>query len=375
MARTRNRDNNSATPPPPPKTPVFRHSPVPPHPKTAHQIPPLSRCDLLFSHSPTTKAEALNRCWRTLLDDEATEGVLAKAIVLHDAEDVVHRHELAVFDLLIERFEMVQLPVLPLAHHGSRLVAGHYQDEFAESHAKQLVVREAIGAGVPAAGTGCALSRTMLGAVADANGGAPFDDRCLTEDYEIGLRLADFGGRAAFVRIPAIPGGAPVAVRAHFPDTFAAAVRQKARWIDGIALAGWDRLGWRGGSAEIWMRLRDRRAPVAALVLTAAYVGMFTATAALALRLALGLPAVEAWRFDWLGAVLAFLLVWRAAVRVLFVARAYGWREGLWSLPRLVVANIILIASARRALGRYLSAQPRGWDKTDHIFPTVLPAE
>ncbi len=35
----------------------------------------------------------------------------------------------------------------------------------------------------------------------------------------------------------------------------------------GISLAGWDRMGWHGGPAEWWMRIRDRRATLAALVL------------------------------------------------------------------------------------------------------------
>jgi len=34
--------------------------------------------------------------------------------VPHDAEDVVHSAELRVLDCLIERFDLVQLPLLPL---------------------------------------------------------------------------------------------------------------------------------------------------------------------------------------------------------------------------------------------------------------------
>ena len=43
-----------------------------------------------------------------------------------------------------------------------------------------------------------------------------------------------------------------------------------------------------------------------------------------------------------------------------FVARAYGWREGLRALPRTVTANIIAIMAARRALGRYLRLRRTG---------------
>ena len=96
----------------------------------------------------------------------------------------------------------------------------------------------------------------------------------MTEDYEVGLRLGALGLKTMFVRIPAAPGErGVVASRGHFPATLGAAVRQKARWLGGIALAGWDRLGWSGGMGERWMRMRDRRGPLAALLLLAAYAG------------------------------------------------------------------------------------------------------
>lgn len=83
---------------------------------------------------PTTKADCLNNLWHALARDQAVEGFSAKAIVLHDSEDVVHPAELTVFNTLIEGRAVVQLPVLPLVVPGSRLVSGHYADEFAESH-------------------------------------------------------------------------------------------------------------------------------------------------------------------------------------------------------------------------------------------------
>ena len=54
-------------------------------------------------------------------------------------------------------------------------------------------------------------------------------------------------------------GGRLIATRAHFPDTLAAAVRQKTRWTHGLALQGWDRLGWQGNAIQRWMTFRDRR--------------------------------------------------------------------------------------------------------------------
>ncbi|WP_277873240.1 glycosyl transferase family protein [Sphingomonas profundi] len=330
---------------------------------------------------PTTKAEALNRLWRAMLVDEAREGVPVKAIVLHDAEDVVHPCELRVFDRLIERFDLVQLPVLPLIVPGSRWVSGHYCDEFAEAHGKQLVVREALGAGMPSAGVGCAISRAAMQGMADRAGGRPFDAASLTEDYEMGLRLGDHGGRGVFVRLPAAAGRGPVAIRAYFPATIDTAVRQKARWMTGIALAGWVRLGWRGGLAERWMRLRDRRAVLAAIVLAAAYAGLVCAAATFALCFAIGRPMPEVPPLlQGLTAINAGLMLWRALVRFVMVRATYGWREGLRAIPRMLVANLIAMMAARRAVAAYVrSGRPGGaavpWDKTSHAFPTILPAE
>src|SRR5690606_31639390 len=122
-------------------------------------------------------------------------------------EDVVHAGELAIFDRLIERHWVVQLPVLPLPDRRSRFVSGHYCDEFAEVHAKQLVVREALGAGLPLAGVGCAVARGALDIIAGRRGGAPFDETSLTEDYELGLHVAALGGSGILARVPERPGG------------------------------------------------------------------------------------------------------------------------------------------------------------------------
>jgi adsorption protein B len=327
---------------------------------------------------PTTKADCLNRLWQALLADEETEGRPAKAIVLHDAEDVVSPLELRLFDAMIERFDLVQLPVVPLIDPGSVWVGGHYADEFAEAHGKELVVRAALGAALPSAGVGCAVSRRALAGIAERGGGLPFDAASLTEDYELGLKLSRLGGRAAFVRTPAGPRGAIVATREYFPGTVRAAVSQKARWVAGIALSGWDRLGWTGGAAERWMRLRDRQSPLAALLLFLGYTALLLWLLLKAREGATGAaPAPLPPALAWLVTVNSALLAWRLAMRFGFVAQAYGWREGLRSIPRVIVGNLIAMMAAALALRRYRAlrrtGQPR-WDKTAHIFPAEAPA-
>lgn len=86
---------------------------------------------------PTTKADCLNILWRAMIREEARAGAWFKAVALHDAEDVVHADEIRLFDHLIDRFTLVQLPVLPLRGRGgwmARAVSDHYGDEFAETN-------------------------------------------------------------------------------------------------------------------------------------------------------------------------------------------------------------------------------------------------
>jgi adsorption protein B len=324
---------------------------------------------------PTTKADCLNHLYDALIAYETEADRAAKAVVLHDAEDVVHRYELRIFDGLIDRAAVIQLPVLPLVDRHSRWIAGHYCDEFAEAHIKELVVREAVGAAIPLAGVGCAIARKPLAQLAALQDGKPFALGSMTEDYEIGLRLGALGLKTMFVRIPAGPGEhGVVASRGHFPATLGSAVRQKARWLGGIALSGWDRLGWSGGLGERWMRMRDRRGPLAAVLLLAAYSAAFL-WSQLWLAEVLGAP-IHA-RVDpalvTLLTINGCLLAWRVLMRAGFTASAYGWRQGFLSIPRLLIGNLIAMLAAARAVSLHIGGGARRWDKTRHVFPAELP--
>ena len=327
-------------------------------------------CD---AFGPTTKADCLNRLWRALTNDELSGGYKAKALVLHDAEDAVHPLELRIFDYLIEKAAAVQLPVIPIQVPGSAWVSGHYCDEFAEAHGKTLVVREALGAALPLAGVGCAIERNRLGRVAVARDGNPFDTDSLTEDYELGLGIGSDGGKVIFARM-LDSRGELVGTRACFPDTFDAAARQKARWMVGIALSGWDRLGWQGGVIETWMRLRDRKAVFAAIVLTAGYACIALTVILIGLeRSGLFTSPSSSVTVKWMVFLTLILLGWRLIIRTGFVWLMHGRWQAALSIPRNVVANIIAIAAARRASWTYVRLIFGGklsWDKTAHThFP------
>ena len=324
---------------------------------------------LCANNGPTTKADCLNHLWTAMTRNELVGGYKIKAVVLHDAEDMVDAGELKIFSRLIENCVAVQLPVIPVRVHGSRWISGHYCDEFAEAHGKSLVVREALGVPLPLAGVGCAIERNILGRIALANNGQPFDIASLTEDYELGLKIGQRGGRTILARIQDDERNL-IGTRACFPDTLEASVKQKARWVLGISLTGWDRLGWRNSMWENWMILRDRKAVFAALVLTIAYISI-----AIFGLLAIGqiagfydpkpLP-------DMIYALLllnAVFLIWRLFIRAVFVGKLYGFTEALFSFPRVIIANIIAVMAARRAVAhyiRYCFGADLRWDKTAH---------
>lgn len=327
---------------------------------------------------PSTKADCLNRLYAALQADEARMGRDFRMIVLHDAEDLVDPAALGLLDRAMDDADFAQLPVLPMPQPGSRWIGSHYCEEFAEAHGKNMVVRDAFGAGLPAAGVGCAFSRAMLGQIAQMRGGGPFAIDSLTEDYELGLGIKANGGRSRFLRVRG-QDGQLVATRACFPDRLEAAVRQKARWVHGIALQGWDRIGWAAGPVECWMYLRDRRGPINALVLLAAYL-LLLVSGVLVLAGAAGQVTQPMQDDPVLSAALLVNLgsfAWRAVMRFAFTTREFGWREGLRAILRIPMANIIAIMAGRRAVIAYirtlLGAAPV-WDKTAHRAhaPSVL---
>jgi adsorption protein B len=59
-------------------------------------------------------------------------------------------------------------------------------------------------------------------------------------------------------------------------------------------------------------------------------------------------------------------------MRTYFTGSAYGWRQGLLSIPRMVVGNMIAMLAAGRAVSLHLSGGAKRWDKTRHIFPAEL---
>ena len=347
---------------------------------------------------PTCKADCLNWIIQAIMATSQKRGIEFAGVVLHDSEDVLHPLELKYYNYLLPRIDFVQLPVTSLERGWFEWIAGTYMDEFAEWHAKDLVVRESMSGMVPSAGVGTCFSWRAVQALTQETHNQPFNTDTLTEDYDVGTRLARMGMKQIFGKFPVeyeiqrrhwfglagtkkLTLTMPLGVREFFPNTFRTAYRQKARWTLGIGLQGWQQVGWAGSLAVKYLLFRDRKGLITSFVSIAAYL-IFANYMLLWLLSVAGwwsvyLPPILALD-GWLGVVIglnAVALLLRVVQRAYFVGRIYGWEHALLSIPRMVVGNVVNAAAAARAwrlfLLNKLRGQPLVWDKTMHDFPST----
>lgn len=347
---------------------------------------------------PTSKADCLNAIYEAMKEREVPARREYGIIALHDAEDILHPLTLKIYNHYVPRhLDMGQVPVFPLELTPWRYWVGNsYLDEFAEWHMKDMFSREAIGGVVPSAGVGTAFSRKAIEFLAEAHGGAPFQVGNLAEDYMVGLELCRSGFRAGFIDYPIErkivrrneKGNVVkshkvverVAIRENFPLRFTQAVKQKARWIIGTAFQGWEHGGWWGTPAIRYTLFRDRRAPVVHCInatgyAVAAYVLVEFALVHSPLNGSFYLrPLFQVDSLLWrLMLVDTALLVYRVSQKVSCVADVYGFRQGLYAIPRYPVVNFVNMGATFRAAWLYgmhrFFGKPLAWTKTSHVFP------
>lgn len=327
-------------------------------------------------NGPTSKGDCLNWIYRRMADHEIRHGIRFEIVVVHDAEDLIHRESLRLINWFSRGHEMVQVPVLPLATGLGESTHGIYCDEFAEYQLKDIPVRQRLGGFLPSNGVGTGYGRAALERLTEARQGRTFDPECLTEDYETGFQLHAMGCRQVFVPIRSDAAGL-VATREYFPRNFRAAVRQRSRWVTGIALQGWQRHGWRVPWRQVYWFWRDRKGLVGNLLTPAAnLLCLYTAASRL----------WTAWSGEpWhLGSHISPLLArtyvatlliaaMQAAVRVFLSACVYGWRFAAASPWRTLWANLVNFAATAVALGQFLGARAKHralvWRKTEHVYP------
>ena len=317
---------------------------------------------------PTSKADCLNWIYQHLLQVEESRGERFDIVMLHDAEDLIHPEELRWINYYAARYDFVQTPVLALATPLGKLTHGVYCDEFAENHSRDMRVRATWGGFLPSCGVGTGYRREALDRLARAASNHLFEPEALTEDYENGLRLFRLGCSQAFVPISKSSSGGRdfVVTREFFPATWNAALRQRTRWVTGIALQGWQRFGWCGKPGEVYCLWRDRKGLLANPLSLAANLvfvyglatAMWTRVSPMQARLAM--------------ATMALQLV-RMSVRMLCVGRIYGLVFALGVPVRAVYANALNTAATAQAVTRFAWARVRGrplkWLKTEHAYP------
>jgi bacteriophage N4 adsorption protein B len=157
-----------------------------------------------------------------------------------------------------------------------------------------------------------------------------------------------------------------VVTREFFPASWNAALRQRTRWVTGIALQGWQRFGWSGKPGEVYWLWRDRKGLIAnPLSLAANLVFVYGAATAMWMR-------VSPWQARLAMATLALQII-RTGLRILCVGRIYGWVFALGVPVRAVYANALNTAATVQAVARYTWARVRGqplkWLKTEHAYP------
>ena len=170
---------------------------------------------------PTCKGDCLNHVVRRVLAEEHRSGKRFAGMVLHDSEDVIHPQELRLFNSLVPGTDLVQLPVMSLGRPWREFAAGTYIDDFAESHGKDIAVRETLTGIVPGAGVATCYSREGMVALWKSSGAEPFNTATLTEDYDLSYRLKALGMSQTFAHVTV--DGSLIATYEYFPDRFKAA--------------------------------------------------------------------------------------------------------------------------------------------------------
>ena len=324
---------------------------------------------------PTSKADCLNWVYRQMELFEEDRGVTFDTIVLHDAEDLIHPQALALINRERDRYEMVQVPVLPLPTGLADITHGVYCDEFAEYQTIDMRARQMSGSFIPSNGVGTGFARAVLARLANERNGQVFDPSSLTEDYEIGVYIHASGYRQCFSPL-ARSGDEFVATREFFPRSLQPAIRQRTRWLTGIALQCWQRQGWRGSWQTRYWFWRDRKGLITnplSVVANALFVaGLLDYLASSILRR----PWLFQIRNSSVAALCAATMVLqccRLSVRAICVGRIFGLAAASTVPLRCFHANLINCVAALCAMRDFFHAR-RGnralaWRKTEHAYP------
>lgn len=357
------------------------------------------RCVIGTTPGPTNKATNLNEIYNYVREFEKTLKSSFSIFIFHDSEDVIHPMSFKLYNYLMPRKEMIQIPVFPLEVNYWNFTHWLYADEFSENHTKDIIVRESIRGHVPSAGVGTAFSRHALQFLEDPTTRTPFSIDSLTEDYRTSLAIRIEGLKQIFVTETIIrmkwqprgflrkgyvqkPTREYIATRALFPLEYKKAVRQKARWIIGIVFQEWLHTPWPKEWRIKFTLAHDRKSFITHFINGVGYfVFFFWVLYSLCTYTNPEYPSLQE-QFNlypwvwWLIVIVTLIMIERMIQRMIAVKRVYGWIPSFLSIPRTFYGNLLNLHALFRAYHIYYttpksqtsSKQPI-WDKTDHHFP------
>jgi cellulose synthase/poly-beta-1,6-N-acetylglucosamine synthase-like glycosyltransferase len=322
---------------------------------------------------PTSKGQMLNEMFNACFADRAAAPDL---VVVHDSEDIIASGSFDVYRHLASDYAMIQIPVFSLDSRDRSLVAATYMEEFAERHTREMILRASLGAFIPSAGVGTCLRRDVIEHFLNLRGHV-FDANSVTEDYVLGAEADAAGFRTTFAafRDPKLPDRPVIATVEYFPKELRASIRQKTRWVYGIAFESAARLGWNAHGWNLFFLYRDRKGAIANLLPVLSLLLLFAGW-----LLRPDFTSVSPGIFALLSLVL-LANTGNIFIRILFKSLAfrdvYGTFDIIGLLVRWPVAffvNAIAVCRAWRMFfveSRFAS-KGVAWAKTSHEVPVAF---
>jgi hypothetical protein len=114
-------------------------------------------------NGPSTKADNLNCLYAALGDFEKQYGEF-EILLVHDAEDFIHPRSLKLYNYLIgyKGYHGIQIPVVPIKSDLGNTIHRTYCDAFAETHTKDMIIRQEMKVFMPFSGTGMGFHRKSM---------------------------------------------------------------------------------------------------------------------------------------------------------------------------------------------------------------------
>ncbi len=328
---------------------------------------PQVHCVVNNQNGPTYKGQMLDEIISGILQFEIQNDFRFDAFILHDSEDLIDPSSLLIYRQNLAYYEFIQTPVLSFNREIFNFVGGTYLDEFAETHSKDLLVRQATKVAIPSAGVGTCMKRNLVLYFRQLQGGALFPHKDLTEDYILGMRANQFGFRSLFACHIQSFTEQLVATREFFPSSFKASIRQKARWTLGICFQGWQRLGWFGNFNQRYFLWRDRKAILAPFVTINCFALLFV-------ELVYN-PKIDDIFINGILLSNLIFMVFRIAIRIYWVNFHHGKKQALMVPFRWPFCLYINTCAGLLAIKEFVWIQFLGkevlWKKTQHTFPMI----